>query len=262
MRNRTLLLAALVTLTAACTSEAPAEADSEDALVGGRSDATFAAGGFLRVDGESRVACGATLLAPKVVVTAAHCVSGKEPSTLAFGVGDADRVRAHAREIHVHPSFHPEAVGHVDLRHALRMFDVAYVVLDREVTGVRPAALPDAAPAWGADVRAIGYRASAKGAAPRRVGAPARIILTVDLGGDPIMEVHPRDGSALCVADGDEGSAVFGGTDAAPVLVGLYVGSVTQGVTDCVRGSQYLDGYESAYGYRAFFAEAVAAGRR
>ncbi len=34
---------------------------------------------------------------------------------------------------------------------------------------------------------------------------------------------------------------------------GIKNGSVTQGVTDCVRGSQYLNGYESAYGYREFF---------
>jgi hypothetical protein len=41
------------------------------------------------------------------------------------------------------------------------------------------------------------------------------------------------------------------------VLVGFYVGSVTQGITDCRRGVQFLNGYESAYGYRDFFAEAI-----
>ena len=39
------------------------------------------------------------------------------------------------------------------------------------------------------------------------------------------------------------------------VLRGIYVGSVTQGITDCRGGTQYLNGYESVFGYRDFLRE-------
>ncbi len=144
------------------------------------------------------------------------------------------------------------------IQHALRMFDVAYVLLDKPVFGVHPAAIPTAGPRMADAVHAIGYHGKSS---PLRMGTSARVLLSIDLAGDPIFEVHATGDSALCVAAGDEGSPVFAGAPDAPVLVGFFVGSVTQGFTDCVRGTQYLDGYESAYGYRDFYAKAIAAGR-
>jgi hypothetical protein len=40
------------------------------------------------------------------------------------------------------------------------------------------------------------------------------------------------------------------------------VGSVTSFLTDCHASVQFLDGYESAYGYRTFFAEGLARGKQ
>ena len=46
----------------------------------------------------------------------------------------------------------------------------------------------------------------------------------------------------------------------APVLVGVYVGSVTQALSDCRKYLQYLNGYEAPFGHLAFYEEGIAAG--
>ncbi len=249
---------------AACAGETDDEpaATGVDDLVGGRRDLRWSASGYLARGSSmsdldrSKPACGATLIAPNVAVTAAHCVL--DPAvTYAFGTGD---VRSgpvvRVAERHVHPEFHAEKQGSFDLVHALRKHDLAYLVLERDVPGVTPAALPDAPPSSGCTIQAIGYRDA------QRVSTPACVMFRVTLVNDPIFEVHPQGQSALCVADGDEGSATVQRTEDKTVLVGIYVGSVTQGFTDCRRGTQFLNGYESMFGYREFLNEGIARARR
>lgn len=48
----------------------------------------------------------------------------------------------------------------------------------------------------------------------------------------------------------------------APVLHGVYVGSVTQGFTDCRKGAQFLNGYEAMLGFRDFVEEGIAEGKK
>ena len=252
--------ALLVALLGGCAAESDDASDAvagdEAEIVGGVRDLRWASSGYLvKGDATSKVACGATLIAPNVVVTAAHCVLADKDATWAFGTGDAGRgelVRVASQRIH--PDFHPEAQGSIDLVHALRKYDVATLVLEKPVKGVAPAELPTDAPSTGDALRAIGYAGTA------RVSAPAYVMFRITLGRDPIFEVHPAEKSALCIKDGDEGSAVVA-QDAENrnknVLRGIFVGSVTQGFTDCVRGAQYLNGYESMYGYRTFLDESI-----
>jgi hypothetical protein len=87
------------------------------------------------------------------------------------------------------------------------------------------------------------------------------VLFRVNLGGDPIFEMHPVGATALCHGDGDEGSPALSGSPEAPVLHGIYVGSVTQGITDCRKGTQYLNGYEAMLGFRAFVEAGIAKGR-
>ena len=245
------------------------QAGAESAIVGGSRDLRWAASGYLlagpsmdRLD-TSKPACGATLIAPNVVVTAAHCATRETAAELAFGTGDVSKngvVRVIER--HAHPEFHARPDGMIDIPYVLRKNDVAYLVLERAISNITPALLPSAAPAVGCNVQAIGYHALAPGRPSARMSTPACVEFNVMLGDDPIFEVHPASSSGLCNTDGDEGSAVVLRDENREILVGFYVGSVTSFLTDCKKSVQFLDGYESAFGYRAFLAEGFARGKR
>ena len=258
-----LVLVGLLASFGCSSSDAAAPNDdavaSSDSIVGGSPDQRWPAAGYL-VHGASLeeassadVACGATLVAPNVVVTAAHCVLRAPDDVWAFGTGDARSatpIQVVSRT--VHPSFHPVPQGNGDVRYFLHDWDLATLVLDH-AADAEPARIPAQETGVGCSYSAIGYQ-KADG---KRVSASACVELDVDLAGDPIFEVHPTDFSALCHADGDEGSAIV----ADGVLHGIYVGSVTQGFTDCHRGTQFLDGYEAMFGFRDFVQSSIDAAR-
>ncbi len=245
---------------AASTEDATNPESGESDIVGGKPDARWSASGYLvkgpsldRLD-RSKPKCGATLIAPNVVVTAAHCVLADKTATWAFGTGNTGQGEVvKVVSTRVHPDFHETAQGPVDLVHALRKHDVATLVLEHAIAGVTPASLPTDPPSSGCSIQAIGYSGAS------RVSAPACIMFRITLVTDPIFEVHPAESSALCIRDGDEGSSVVDRASEKSVLRGIFVGSVTQGLTDCKRGTQFLDGYESMFGYRAFLQESIRA---
>lgn len=270
MPSRALSSIALVCLVAACSAEsnegAPDDTTTEDELVGGIADLRFSAAGYLAHGAtpsdaaRARVSCGATLVSPTVVVTAAHCVQSAKNDVWVFGTGNAaSGAPIRVKKVTIHPEFHEAPETKLDVRYYLRNFDVATLELERAPTGIVPAALPTEKTAIGCGYRAIGYRAETSAPAIRR-STRACVQFRLDLGGDPIFEVHPVGLSALCHGDGDEGSAlVADAPDAPPVLHGIYVGSVTQGLTDCRRGTQYLNGYESMFGFRDFVRQSISA---
>jgi hypothetical protein len=254
----------------ACTAETaePQEDTSADNLVGGKPDARFPAAGYL-VHGATfedarrgAVACGATLVAPNVVVTAAHCVQNAPKDVWAFGTGDlGSAVETKVVSVDVHPQFHPAPTSSFDVKYFLKNFDVATLVLEKPIAGVLPAKLPSAKASVGCAYTLLGYRAE-KDARGRRVSTPGCVEFRITLGEDPIFEMHPVGASALCHGDGDEGSPAITGEANAPVLHGIYVGSVTQGITDCRRGTQFLNGYEAMFGFRDFVESGIEKGKK
>jgi hypothetical protein len=252
----------LLSLLAACGSSAeePADDDTEGALVGGVRESAWPAAGYLaRADGSGKVLCGATLVGPSVVVTAAHCAYRYKDTTLAFGTGDLDSGRRiPVLETHYHPKAHPEAEGFVDLVHALRLDDLAYLILDAPVPSVKPARLASEPPDLAdCDTRIIGYGQEGADATVRK-SVRGCVVLKPEIAGDAIIEIRPH-GGAVCHEDGDEGHAAIASDG---TLVGIYVGSVTQSHTDCERHLQLLNGYEDVAGHADFFSEAVAQGAR
>ncbi len=257
----------------ACSAAEPEPSDpgatSEDELVGGRLETAWPAAGYLAhgttrdAAEKAKVSCGATLVAPNVVVTAAHCVLTARDDVWVFGTGDlASKKPIQVVSRKIHPKFHEAPQSAVDVRYFLKNFDVATLVLAEPVTGVVPAVLPTEKTSIGCGYRALGYRAEASGT--KRRSTRACVEFRLELGGDPIFEVHPMGLSALCHGDGDEGSPLVldrnDGT--APVLHGVYVGSVTQGFTDCRRGTQFLNGYEAMVGFREFVEEGIEEGKK
>ena len=265
MRTLALALACVALATTGCAveSEDPIEGTGEEALVGGTPESRFLAAGYLAsADGSGPALCGATLIAPNVAVTAAHCVYRHRDRKLAFGVGEVSaKARVEVTEVKYHPEAHLEARGRIDLVHTLLLNDLAYMILASPVRGVTPAAIPAAKPAWAScDVRLVGYGKDDSERVTRK-GVGGCVVLNAKLGTDQIVEIRPDSGGAVCHRDGDEGhAAIREGAGGAPVLVGLYVGSVTGSLTDCRRYLQLLNGYEESSGHADFYRAAIADG--
>ena len=55
-------------------------------------------------------------------------------------------------------------------------------------------------------------------------------------------------------------AALIARDDDTAVLAGIYVGSVTQSLTDCRKYVQFLNGYEATFGYLDFYEQAIQRG--
>jgi hypothetical protein len=252
----------LVCSASGCAADEPEIATGDEQnLIGGTSESRFQAVGYLAAEGGSDVLCGATLIAPNVAVTAAHCAYRHRDRVLEVGFGELEeRRRVAVRSVHNHPEASLEKQGAIDLVHTLLLFDLAYMLLEEPVEGIVPAALSTTKPRHGDSVQLVAYGPLADDSV-RRKGVRGSVVVNLNLAGDSIVEVAPRDGGAVCHRHGDEGhAAVVPDADGNPVLVGIYVGSVTQSFSDCRKYLQYLNGYEASFGHLAFYEEGIAAG--
>lgn len=111
-----------------------------------------------RTPGAKEVLCTGTLVAPRVFLTAAHCTSHLE----SLGI---DRVWVTFDEAYDNSSTLVGGAMHTDPEYRRSQgdpHDLAVVVLEREMTGVTPAELPEAGAFEGVDLRgrtftAVGY---------------------------------------------------------------------------------------------------------
>ncbi|MBX3263807.1 MAG: S1 family peptidase [Labilithrix sp.] len=227
MNGRSLLLAATVTLGLAsgCAAEDQSaegveepEASATDAIVGGAETKAVAAVGYLvavaEKDGEMHATnafCTGTLIAPDVVLSAAHCFpeerSMPEGYTFvgfAFGTGKVEEGDlTMVSTVESHPKF---AEG--DYQH-----DVAWLVLDKPVRDVPVAKVRRSSHRGHCDYVAIGYGVNKEGALPEEKRAPGEfgvrksIAMCADRGlVEGMIQTYNGDRGTPCY--GDSGGAL------------------------------------------------------
>lgn len=142
-----------------CVAEPVDRADGDppsasSAIVGGRLEEGYPAAGYLMRGADAThlqgPRCGATLVAPKVALTAGHCVAN-HPPTSAYGVGFGPRGSSPIHRV-ARAVAHPEYV--VDAITKRHRHDVAVLLLEDEPP-VAPARV--VAPVVGLPARHIGY---------------------------------------------------------------------------------------------------------
>ena len=151
-----------VTLSLVCALAALALPAPAFAVVGGAAVHSGAYPFVVAVGNTDGTYCGGTLIAANVVLTAAHCITGKPTALqhLRVLVG-SPRLRSDlatpdgvlvlgVSAVYVHPKF----------SEATMRYDAALLTLDHSIPGVRTIALADASPHAGSTVSAAGWGAT------------------------------------------------------------------------------------------------------
>lgn len=210
------LLSALVLGLACILTASPAMAQPKKAIIGGTvAKATdYQSVGLLSSGGT----CTGTLVAPKWVLTAAHCVSGRAATSVKFTVGG----KTYSSDaIKVHPSYNPNAFSLGN--------DIALVHLTAAVSGITPAALASTAPKAKQSVTIVGFGLTGTGVTGQTTGAGTKRYGTQVI--DFVLAPHILwmfdKNETSSIAQGDSGGPAFamGTTSIVGVASGVSVGT-------------------------------------
>ncbi|MQA14667.1 MAG: trypsin-like serine protease [Pseudonocardiaceae bacterium] len=234
-----LVMAAAAMLTPAATAApsalgppSPPGGSAEPRIVGGSDTSTDEYPWMVALtDAADSPFCGGALVAPDRVVTAAHCVSGRDPAELTVVAGRTDMrtdagVESRVREVWIHPGFGGDPMGGDD---------VAVLTLDRE-PGYRSIPLnedPGAyQPGRSATVLGWGYTDEDGPASPVLQQAYVPLLSDPDC-----SRKYPRyDPNGMVCAGHAEGGrdACYGDSGGPLVAGGRLIGVVSWG-TGCAR---------------------------
>jgi len=210
---------ALGLLGAACASDPPAATTHRRAIIGGTSDPTHPAVVALTRASTGGL-CSGVVVAPRLVLTAAHCVADATAADVTVVLGEDVAIpdaTATAAELIVYPTV-------TDLETAMPGgIDLGFVVVGEDL-GVAPLALaPGAAPGEGETVTLVGYGDDAADVSGLR--------RTVDL---PVDALCPR----LLGAGDETGNACTGDSGGAVLHGDALVAVISHGRAGCTAPTQ------------------------
>jgi secreted trypsin-like serine protease len=212
-------------------------------VIGGVPDASGypATGALSRIEGEAHFACTATLIAPRLVMTAAHCL---DDGALSFTLA-SDARAANGGIMLVRHRAHPDFLASIGAH------DVAVAELAEAVNGVTPEALfEERSLTAGLSVAHVGYGPMTDEFDTRRVkNAGSAAVETVS-----DTEFVVGEAGAVESCGGDSGGPAFVETEAGRRLVGITSRALK--ISAPCSGGTVLTRLE---GERAFVEEAVAA---
>jgi len=222
--GRQIALVLLAALLAACEPPAPGLGSLSAPIVGGSADPAHPAVGALVGD----ALCTATLITPKLVLTAAHCFTSHSFDTFRLGSGIDAPLRSISLQTCIsNPAFTKKSIGGA----ARPVHDVAVCVLAQPVADVAPLPMRTASmiPAEGADIAFVGFGASSSGGGG--LGTKRSVVVEVaSVGAEGFWNlVEGVPAKNTCIGDsGGPGLIVSGGVE-------QVAGVVSAGDSACLQ---------------------------